>query len=319
MTLENRRDPRLRRRTAPRPSTKVSGGGSTPTSEDPRLPDRAVQPSGGRGARSRFGSGLTKAAPGFRPQPASSGGPTSRLRTTGLPRPRCRRRGSFHELERRVQPLPTASVPRQGSRPERKTYASFAEFPADPDGKRLAVAGRSLARLPGRRRTRPAPRSTSAGELARALERAEAAPRRAPRSATGETATRSGRRGTPRFMLAEQTGGRAARVSDYDGEQGLTVRLRGLWRFKLITELRRPSAGDSGSLRARSTRHGTGRAPGFQTALPVVGFFRGGRRGIAGEIFGGALKGTYSSSTTAVSRFVQFDHARAEGGRGAER
>jgi len=93
------------------------------------------------------------------------------------------------------------SVRAKGPDPERKTYASFAEF-RDPDGNVWQLQ-EITGRLPGRVDASSA-NFTSAGELARALKRAEAA--------HGEHEKRTGERDAEwpawyaAFMLAEQTG-----------------------------------------------------------------------------------------------------------------
>ena len=95
----------------------------------------------------------------------------------------------------------TESVRAKGSDPERRTYASFAEF-RDPDGN-LWQLQEITRRLPGRIDANSAT-FTSTDELARALKRAEAA--------HGEHEKRTGERDEDwpawyaAFMLAEQTG-----------------------------------------------------------------------------------------------------------------
>ncbi len=94
-----------------------------------------------------------------------------------------------------------ASVRAKGPDPERRTYASFAEF-RDPDGNVWELQ-EITGRLPGRVDATSAT-FTSVGELARALKRAEAA--------HGEHEKRTGERDEEwpawyaAFMLAEQTG-----------------------------------------------------------------------------------------------------------------
>jgi catechol 2,3-dioxygenase-like lactoylglutathione lyase family enzyme len=96
----------------------------------------------------------------------------------------------------------TESVRADGPDPERRTYASFAEF-RDPDGNVWQLQ-EITARLPGRVDSRTAT-FDSVDELARALKRAEAA--------HGEHEKRTGERDEnwpawyAAFMLAEQTGG----------------------------------------------------------------------------------------------------------------
>jgi catechol 2,3-dioxygenase-like lactoylglutathione lyase family enzyme len=95
----------------------------------------------------------------------------------------------------------TESVRAKGPDPERRTYASFAEF-RDPDGN-IWQLQEITSRLPGRVDANSAT-FTSANELARALKRAEAA--------HGEHEKRTGERDEDwpawyaAFMLAEQTG-----------------------------------------------------------------------------------------------------------------
>ena len=95
----------------------------------------------------------------------------------------------------------TESVRAKGPDPERRTYASFAEF-RDPDGTVWQLQ-EITSRLPGRIDATSAT-FTSADELARALKRAEAA--------HGEHEKRTGERDEDwpawyaAFMLAEQTG-----------------------------------------------------------------------------------------------------------------
>ncbi len=96
------------------------------------------------------------------------------------------------------------SVRAAGPDPERKTYASFAEF-RDPDGN-LWQLQEITNRLPGRVDATSAT-FTSVDELARALKRAE--------TAHGEHEARTGERDEnwpawyAAFMLAEQTGAEA--------------------------------------------------------------------------------------------------------------
>jgi catechol 2,3-dioxygenase-like lactoylglutathione lyase family enzyme len=95
----------------------------------------------------------------------------------------------------------TESVRAKGPDPERRTYASFAEF-RDPDGNVWQLQ-EITSRLPGRIDATSAT-FTSVDELARALKRAE--------TAHGEHEARTGERDEDwpawyaAFMLAEQTG-----------------------------------------------------------------------------------------------------------------
>ena len=151
----------------------------------------------GSGCSIQFGTGLTSAAPGRRESPR-------RLRHRGgarrARRRRCRRERGLprrHGGYNRFDPDVRAS----GPDPQRRTYASFAEF-SDPDGNVWQLQ-EITNRLPGR----VDPTTTtfsSAGDLASALRRAEAA--------HGEHEKRTGQADPnwpdwyAAYMVAEQAG-----------------------------------------------------------------------------------------------------------------
>ncbi len=151
----------------------------------------------GSGCSIQFGSGLTSAAPGSAVSllvVSDIEAAHDELATHGVDAV------VFHDSSVGYDRF-TARVRAKGPDPERKTYASFAEF-RDPDGN-LWQLQEITSRLPGRVDTTSATFS-SVGELARALKRAEVA--------HGEHEKRTGERDEDwpawyaAFMLAEQTG-----------------------------------------------------------------------------------------------------------------
>ena len=126
----------------------------------------------GSGCSIQFGTGLTSAAPG------SATGLYLVVSDVEAARADLIARGAevsdvFHEEELGARFHPVGASGRlSGSAPERRSYGSFASF-EDPDGNGWLLQ-EITTRLPGR--VDPAPTAfASAGELSRALQRAEAA------------------------------------------------------------------------------------------------------------------------------------------------